>query len=216
MFKTLVQPHIDYCSQLWMPQEGPNLEKVEKVLRDFSRRVPGIRQLNYWERLKSMSMNSEQRRLERYKLIYIWKIMQGSVPNCGLSWTKIEERRGRICDVPKLKGGSVVQKLRRQNFLNVWAKIVERPPKKSEEYKQLQSRPVQRSTWLFPQQSSWWAQNWNTHTWSHWCDDWKSNKLFGVPVWKEDGGVGPLRHQLWSRPLVTKMWGEESKAGTPL
>ena len=122
------------------------MEKVEKVLRDFSRRVPGIRQLNYWERLKSMSMNSEQRRLERYKLIYIWKIMQGSVPNCGLSWTKIEERRGRICDVPKLKGGSVVQKLRRQNFLNVWAKIVERPPKKSEEYKQLQSRPVQRST----------------------------------------------------------------------
>ena len=89
------------------------MEKVEKVLRDFSRRVPGIRQLNYWERLKSMSMNSEQRRLERYKLIYIWKIMQGSVPNCGLNWTKTEERRGRMCEVPKLKGGSAVQKLGR-------------------------------------------------------------------------------------------------------
>ena len=25
MFNTLVQPHIDYCSQLWMPQEGQNL-----------------------------------------------------------------------------------------------------------------------------------------------------------------------------------------------
>ena len=116
MFKTLVQPHIDYCSQLWMPQEGANLEKVEKVLRDYSRRIPGIRQLSYWERLKAMSMNSEQRRLERYKITYIWKIMQGSVPNCGLNWTKTEERRGRMCEVPKLKGGSAVQKLRRQSF----------------------------------------------------------------------------------------------------
>ena len=42
--------------------------------------------------------------------------MQGSVPNCGLNWTKTEERRGRMCEVPKLKGGSVVQKLRRQSF----------------------------------------------------------------------------------------------------
>ena len=42
--------------------------------------------------------------------------MQGSVPNCGLNWTKTEERRGRMCEVPKLKGGSVAQKLRRQSF----------------------------------------------------------------------------------------------------
>ena len=33
MFNTIVQPHIDYCSQLWMPQEGQNLEKIEKLLR---------------------------------------------------------------------------------------------------------------------------------------------------------------------------------------
>ena len=32
VFKSLVQPHIDYCSQLWTPLEGPNLEKVEKGL----------------------------------------------------------------------------------------------------------------------------------------------------------------------------------------
>ena len=116
MFKTLVQPHIDYCSQLWMPQEGANMEKVEKVLRDFSRRVPGIRDLCYWERLKSMAMSSEQRRLERYKVIYIWKIMEGLVPNCGLKWTATDERRGRLCEVPKLKGSAEVQRLRRQSF----------------------------------------------------------------------------------------------------
>ena len=116
MFKSLVQPHIDYCSQLWMPPEGANMEKIEKVLRDFSRRVPGIRDLCYWERLKTMEMNSEQRRLERYKVIYIWKIMEGLVPNCGLKWTASEERRGRLCEVPRLKGNAEVQRLRKQSF----------------------------------------------------------------------------------------------------
>ena len=92
------------------------MDKIEKVLRDFSKRVPGIRGLSYWERLKEMGMNSEQRRLDRYKIIYIWKIMQGLVPNCGLRWTTEEQRRGRICEVPKLKGSTEIQKLRKQSF----------------------------------------------------------------------------------------------------
>ena len=48
MFKSLVQPHVDYCSVLWMPQEGCSMDKVEKVLRDFSRRIPELRGICYW------------------------------------------------------------------------------------------------------------------------------------------------------------------------
>ena len=81
MFNSLVQPHIDYCSQLWMPQEGQHLDKIEKVLKDFSKKLPGLKESNYWERLRALKMNSEQRRLERYQIIYIWKILQGLVPN---------------------------------------------------------------------------------------------------------------------------------------
>ena len=92
------------------------MDKIEKVLRDFSKRVPGLRDLGYWERLKTMGMNSEQRRLERYKIIYVWKAMEGLVPSFGLKWTNIEERRGRVCEVPKLKGSKEVQKCRKQSF----------------------------------------------------------------------------------------------------
>ena len=42
--------------------------------------------------------------------------MEGLVPNCGLKWTNIEERRGRVCEVPKLKGSKEVQKCRKQSF----------------------------------------------------------------------------------------------------
>ena len=92
------------------------MAKIEKVLRDFSKRVPGLRNLCYWERLQSMGMNSMQRRLERYRIIYIWKIMEGFVPNCGLLWSSTDDRRGRLCEVPILKGNKEVQKCRRQSF----------------------------------------------------------------------------------------------------
>ena len=116
VFKSLVQPHIDYCSQLWTPLEGVNLEKVEKVLRDFSRRIPELKGMNYWERLERLAMNSEQRRLERYQIIYVWKVIHGLVPNCGIKWTECEERRGRMCEIRPNRGKSQAQNLRRQSF----------------------------------------------------------------------------------------------------
>ena len=117
MFNSLVQPHIDYCSQLWMPQEGQQLEKIEKLLRDFSRKIPGMGQLNYWERLKSLRMNSEQRRMERYQILYTWKIMEGLSPNCGVNWSPVEERNGRQCAIPATnKGKASVKSMRNQSF----------------------------------------------------------------------------------------------------
>ena len=105
MFNSLVQPHIDYCSQLWAPQEGQNMKKIEDILRNFTSRIPKLRHLNYWERLKMLKLNSMQRRLERYKIIYIWKILEGLVPQCGIEKLNKfegpdETRKERLCKVP--------------------------------------------------------------------------------------------------------------------
>ena len=116
MFNTLVQPHLDYCSQLWMPQEGRRLEQVEKVMRDFTRRIPDLRDLSYQERLSKLKMNSQQRRMERYQVIYTWKVMEGLVPNPGLTWSPADTRRGRVCEVPPLQGPPAVRALRTQSF----------------------------------------------------------------------------------------------------
>ena len=88
------------------------MEKVEKVLKDFTKRIPEFQGLNYWQRLEKIQLSSEQRRMERYKIIYIWKIMNDLVPNCGIEWSEAGERRGRLCQIPKLMGSSKVQKLR--------------------------------------------------------------------------------------------------------
>ena len=87
LFKTLVVPYIDYCSQLWMPIKPVEILKVEKLQKDFLNRIPELRGENYWQKLKSLKMISLQRRQERFRIIYIWKILEGQAPNCGIEST---------------------------------------------------------------------------------------------------------------------------------
>ena len=47
-------------------------------------------------------MNLIQRRHERYKIFYIWKIINGLCPNYGLKWSS-NDRRGTLVDIPVLK-----------------------------------------------------------------------------------------------------------------
>ena len=35
-----------------------------------------MRGLNYWDKLKTLNMTSLQRRLEWYRIIYVWKILK--------------------------------------------------------------------------------------------------------------------------------------------
>ena len=58
--------------------------------------------MTYWERMKYLKMNSQQRRLERYRIIYMWKILEGKVPNCGVE-IKTSYQKGRETIVPQLK-----------------------------------------------------------------------------------------------------------------
>ena len=62
--------------------------------------------LLYTKRLKMLNLNFLHRRRERYCLIYLWKILEGLVPNfsdpivCSFS-----DRRGRSCIVSHVNPG---------------------------------------------------------------------------------------------------------------
>ena len=47
LFKTLIVPHVDYCSQLWMPTLSTQTLAIEKLQKDFFYRVPALREINY-------------------------------------------------------------------------------------------------------------------------------------------------------------------------
>ena len=131
MWKSLVQPNIDYCSQLWMPMKAGEIEKIENLQKQFTKKIPEVRHLSYWERLKQLKMLSQQRRMERYRIIYTWKILEGKSPNCGLT-SKSHERLGRICDIPQIKTNSkaAIQTLRENSFQVNGPKLFNCLPKK--------------------------------------------------------------------------------------
>ena len=118
IFKSLIQPHVDFCSQLWMPQEGQNLQKIERLLKSWTRWIPSIRNMNYWDRLKHLKMYSEQRRLERYRVLYAWKVLQGLVPNPGIKEASENEYLGRRIIIPKINHRSrqAIQTLKEESF----------------------------------------------------------------------------------------------------
>ena len=64
LWKSLVQPHLDYCGQLWSPvgQRGA-LEALEAPLRAFTKRISGLESLPYWERLARGGFLSNERRM---------------------------------------------------------------------------------------------------------------------------------------------------------
>ena len=118
MWKSLLQPHIDYCSQLYFsPSNTGDIEQLENLQRNFTGKIPSVRSMNYWERLKHLRMRSQQRRLERYRILYTWKVLEERVPNCGISASNCE-RKGRLCNIPKINKNAKksVQNLREDSF----------------------------------------------------------------------------------------------------
>ena len=65
---------------------------------------------NYWDCLKNNKIYSLQRRRDRYRIIYIWK-----VPSIKGITSKDSHRRGRSCNLPSLDGKAA--KLRKHPWL---------------------------------------------------------------------------------------------------
>ncbi len=96
LWTSFIQPQLDYCSQLWAPHKQCHIQQLEGIQRTYTSRIPSISHLNYWERLSYLNMTSVQRRMERYRIIYVWKSLENYVPNFGVTaYTNI--RKGRLC-----------------------------------------------------------------------------------------------------------------------
>ena len=78
LFKSIVLSRLDYGSQLWSPFLIKHITQLEKIQRLFTKHITGMNDMPHHERLKSLGLYSLQRRRERYCIIYIWKIIEGS------------------------------------------------------------------------------------------------------------------------------------------
>ena len=95
IWKSLVQSKLDYNSQLWSPADQTSISELESVARHFTSKIDGMAGLDYWERLDSLSLYSQERRRERYQIIFLWKVAQGLVQGYKSTFVQ-SERRGRL------------------------------------------------------------------------------------------------------------------------
>ena len=105
IWRCLVQSKLDYCSQLWSPSDQANIAKLESVARHFTAQVAGMHGLDYWERLSALNIYSQERRRERYRIIFLWKVAQGLVQGYSSSFYT-SPRRGRLVHIPPYRNQS--------------------------------------------------------------------------------------------------------------
>lgn len=116
LWKQLVLCDLDYCSQLWNPGKTGDVQALELLQRSYLRRIAGMQAYNYWEQLKELKLFSLERRRERYIAIYIWRMLEGQVPNFEKTPVSFQwhQRRGRECHVPRVMASapSSIQRVR--------------------------------------------------------------------------------------------------------
>ena len=76
-YKTLVRLHLEYCVQFWSPHYQKDVEALERVPRRFTRMLPGLKDIDYEERLNKLGLFSLERRRLRGDLIEVYKITRG-------------------------------------------------------------------------------------------------------------------------------------------
>ena len=77
LYKTLVRPHLEYCTQIWSPHYSRDKQLLEKVQHRFTRMVPGMKVLPYKERLRQLGLWTIEERRNRADLIEMFKMLKG-------------------------------------------------------------------------------------------------------------------------------------------
>ena len=78
-YKTYIRSILEYCTQLWNPYLIGEIIEIEKVQKYFTKRLPGMKSLNYNDRLQHLKLDSlELRRLNADLMMY-YKIVHDVV-----------------------------------------------------------------------------------------------------------------------------------------
>ena len=85
----------------------------------FISKVAGTADLNHWERLKLLHLHSQQRRRERYLMIFLWKVTEGKVKGYKAEFLECG-RRGRLAVLrPYVRSASAQVVRARENSVGV-------------------------------------------------------------------------------------------------
>ena len=74
-FTTFVRPLLEYASSVWCPYKTFLIEKIESVQRRFSKKLEGLKNFTYKERLEKLNLESLETRRLKADLTFYYKII---------------------------------------------------------------------------------------------------------------------------------------------
>ena len=77
LYKSIVRPHLEYCSPARSPYYKKDKELLEKIQHRFMRFFKDLKDLDYSERLTRLGLWSLEERRNRADLIEVFKIVNG-------------------------------------------------------------------------------------------------------------------------------------------
>ena len=77
LYTSLVRPLLEYCVQVWSPYKRKYINLLEGVYRRATRMVPSLKNMNYNQRLKKMTLPRLYDRRVRGDMIETFKILTG-------------------------------------------------------------------------------------------------------------------------------------------
>ena len=95
IWQSLIQPKIDYCIQLWSTGDQDSISKLESIQRHFTSKIKNMEGPSYWERLSVLRLYSQERRRERYMVLFLSKVSQGMVGGYKVDFSR-SLRWGRL------------------------------------------------------------------------------------------------------------------------
>ncbi|CAL4257066.1 unnamed protein product, partial [Meganyctiphanes norvegica] len=81
MFNSYIKSKLEYCSLVWSPWHQNEINKLERIQKNFTSKIYGLDQLDYHQRLKKLNLYSLERRRERYLIINVWQQIEGLTEN---------------------------------------------------------------------------------------------------------------------------------------
>jgi ribonuclease P/MRP protein subunit RPP40 len=129
LYKSIVRPHLEYCSVAWSPHYSKDKILLERVQHRFTRLFPNLRSLPYEDRLQQLGLWSLEERRNRADLIEIFKLVKGFT---ATSWSVFFQRtqssvtRGHNWKLMKKQSQSDVRlHFFSQRVVNRWNNLVQ-------------------------------------------------------------------------------------------
>ena len=149
LYKVLVVPVFEYCSVLCCPTSPELIQMLELIQWSFLRKFAN--RSDYWDCLQNMKIYSLEKWRERYRIIYVCKILKGLVPNInGKVKATQSDRRGRCCSIPSINNTGKLDTFYRSNVAVHGAKLLNAMPKHIRDATNNPIKKLKKIAWLPP------------------------------------------------------------------